>query len=111
RGREGADRSWDAQSAALKESITGGRGLSAWALGLKGDPRAANGLKDALKDPNKSVRQKAAWALGMLLLKSGGAPIGLPDPDVDKESVLDDIANDGARSGIAGGVSGGVSKG
>jgi HEAT repeat protein len=31
-----------------------------------------NALNAALKDTNKGVREQAAWALGMLLMRNGG---------------------------------------
>ena len=109
-GLKGDKRSVDALIAALRDSSPGVRGMAAWALGLKGDPRAANAMKIALKDPDKGVRQKAAWALGMLLLRSGGAPVGLPDPDdVDKETEVDQEGK--VQGGVSGGISGGVSGG
>lgn len=113
-GLKGDKRSVDALIAALKDSAPGVRAMAAWALGLKGDTRAANAVKDALKDPDRGVRQKAAWALGMLLLKSGGALTGLPDPDdIDKETEVDQEGKvqGGVTGGVSGGVFGGVSGG
>lgn len=107
-GLKGDKRSVDSLITALKDTSPSVRGMAAWALGMKGDPRAANALKDALKDLDKGVRQRAAWALGMLLLKSGGAPTGLPDPDVDTDM---NPGRGGIPGGVPAGVPGGVSGG
>jgi len=47
---------------------------------MKGNQRALDGLKAALKDKNRGVREQAAWAMGMVLMRSGGR-----DSDSDKE--------------------------
>src|SRR6185503_14281205 len=99
---------------ALKDASPKVRGMAAWALGLRGDSRAGDALKDALKDQDKEVRQKAAWAFGMLLMKLGGAPIGVPgaDDDVDPETQVNRGAvSGGVPGGVSGGVPGGVSRG
>jgi hypothetical protein len=44
-------------------------------------------LKDALKDPSGQVRDQARWAIGMILVRGGGASAG--DDDDDKEFEFD----------------------
>jgi beta-lactamase regulating signal transducer with metallopeptidase domain len=102
-GLKGNRQAVEALIAALTDATPRVRGMAAWALGLKGDSRAGDALKSALKDPDNGVRQKAAWALGMLLMKLGGAPVGVPgaDDDVDRETKVN-------RDGVPGGVNGGV---
>jgi len=55
----------------LKDSSGHVRSQSAWALGLKGDQRAAQALADAMKDEDAHVRKQASWALGMIMMKGG----------------------------------------
>lgn len=110
-GLKGDSRAVDPLITSLKDSNARVRDMAAWALGLKGDSRAGTALKDALKDPDTRVRQKAAWALGMLLLKRGGAPVGLPDPDNEVEDDVDGRVRGSVSGGIAGGVAGGISGG
>jgi len=45
------------------------RQQAAWALGLKGDHRAAEALTRAMKDRDAQVRKEATWALGMILMR------------------------------------------
>ena len=57
--------------AALEDHASGVRSQAAWALGLKGDARAAKALTRAMKDPDSNVRKQATWALGMILMRDG----------------------------------------
>ena len=47
------------------------RSQAAWALGLKGDARAVEPLRNALNDPDAEVRKQARWALDMREMKMG----------------------------------------
>ena len=47
------------------------RSQAARALGLKGDARAVEPLRNALNDPDANVRKQARWALDLRQLKIG----------------------------------------
>jgi hypothetical protein len=61
---------------------------AAWALGLKGDSRAVEPLRNVLNDPDVNVRKQARWALDLREMKLGRR-IKIKNRDINVDGDVD----------------------
>src|SRR6266446_2626990 len=88
----------------LKDENEQVRAQSTWDRGLKGDHLAVEALNAAMKDQSKDVRKKAAWALGLILMRDGKAADKAADLDLNLNKDVDREDDKETDDGVVGGV-------